>query len=60
MYVSCLISDAHTDDHGTRLLPPRDAVPGPASAATAPLGLPLFAWLAGMLPGPHGADPSPP
>ena len=59
-YVSCLISDAHTDDHGTRLLPPRDTVPGRTSGATAPLTLPLVTWLAGMLPGPHGADSSPP
>jgi hypothetical protein len=58
-YVACLISDAYADDHGTRLLPPREAVPGPASAATAPLDLPLVAWLAGMLPGPNNAGRSP-
>ncbi|MEY9861382.1 hypothetical protein ABH935_007023 [Catenulispora sp. GAS73] len=59
-YVVCLVSDAHTDDHGTRLLPPREAVPGPASGSAAPMSLPLVAWLVGMLPSPHNADPSPP
>ncbi|NUP46272.1 MAG: hypothetical protein HOW97_03000 [Catenulispora sp.] len=46
-HVVCRVSDAHTDDHGTRLLPPRDPFPDRPPPRR---DLPLAVWLAGLLP----------